>query len=212
MISNLQRRLTVLLVLCGVGLCGCSSGPTAIAPIDVDASNASEKALETYDTDADGSLNDAELIAVPGILKHKDKYDLDEDGLVSGEEIAHRIDLWQDQKMGIRTLNVKIRLGNRPLSGADVRFVPETYLGEAPKIGSGTTDSQGFTKISVAFEDLPEDLRKARMLGIYGGTYKIEITHPTIKIAPKYNTATILGEEIARDTLGDELVIQIDKG
>jgi hypothetical protein len=82
-----RSHLAMLLVLSGIGLGGCSSGPTAIEPIEIDFADASQRALKLYDTDADGSLNDAELIAVPGILKHKDKYDLDEDGLVSGDEM-----------------------------------------------------------------------------------------------------------------------------
>jgi hypothetical protein len=31
------------------------------------------------------------------------------------------------------------------------------------------------------------------------GVYKIEVTHPTIKIPEKYNTATTIGAEIASD-------------
>ena len=49
------------------------------------------------------------------------------------------------------------------------------------------------------------------MRGVYGGTYKIEITHPNVQVPAKYNTSTTLGEEVARDTLGDRLVLKLEK-
>ena len=57
--------------------------------------------------------------------------------------------------MGISTLEVDVSLGNRPLPGAEVRLVPESYLGSGPKIASGTTDTDGFAKISVPVDQLP---------------------------------------------------------
>ncbi|WP_148074729.1 EF-hand domain-containing protein [Bythopirellula goksoeyrii] len=205
------QDFVILLVICNLALAGCSSGPTAIRPVDIDADQAGDQAIEFYDKDGDGTLNVDELAAVPGVLKYLDKYDQNADGLVSGDEITERVELWDDQAMGIRTLDVEVTIGARPLQGAEVRFVPESYLGDGPKVASGTTDSKGFAKISVAVDELPDDLRKARMRGLFGGTYKIEVTHPTLKVPATYNTETTLGEEVARDTIGDWLVLKLDK-
>ena len=60
-------------------------------------------------------------------------------------------------------------------------------------------------------EELPEDLKTARMGGIYGGSYKIEVTHPKIKLPSRYNSNTTLGEEIARDTVRERVVLKLEK-
>ncbi|TWU22795.1 hypothetical protein [Bythopirellula polymerisocia] len=211
MIERFCQVISLVIIFSSPTLVGCNSRPTAIEPVEIDADQAGELAIEMHDKDGDGALSSSELQAVPGILNHLEKYDLDEDGMVSSQEITERIELWNDQAMGIRTLDVEVSMDNRPLSGASVRFVPETFLGDGPKPASGMTDSKGFAKISVAVDELPEDLRKARMRGIYGGTYKIEITHPSMNIPSKFNTATTLGEEVARDTIGDWLVLKLQK-
>lgn len=190
---------------------GCSSQPQAIEPVSIDAEAASSQAMELYDSDGDRRLSEGELAAVPGILENLDKYDSDGDGVVSENEISERIELWEEQAMGLRALSVIVLMGGKPLQGAEITFVPESYLGDGPKTAKGTTNQQGFTKVSVAREDLPPDLHSTRIRGIYGGTYRIEVTHPDIAIASKYNTNSILGAEIARDTLGDELVLRVEK-
>ena len=190
---------------------GCDSRPSPVKPVNINPGSAKTEAIELYDKDGDGALNDAELETVPGILKNKDKYDLDGDGLVSGDEIADRVRLWQKDGVGIRGLKVTVLLGNRPLQGAEVRFIPEPYMGDGPKVGVGTTNASGVASVSVAPEFLPEDLRVARIRGLFQGTYKIEVTHPTQTISPRFNTTTTLGEEIARDTLGDHLVLRVER-
>jgi len=189
---------------------GCSSQPAAIEPIQVDAGSASQAAMERYDTDGDGLLNDEELTKVPGIQRYMDKYDTDNDGAVSRQEIAARIQGWQDEGMGFRTLQVVILVDGQPLEGATVKLVPEEYLGDAPKVATGETNNQGTAKISVALEHIPEDLRQARMRGMFAGTYRIEVTHPSRQLPERYAEGSALGAEIARDTIGDRLVLELE--
>lgn len=202
--SNL---LQISAVVCFVA--GCSSRPAAIEPAYIDPGSASAQAMEQYDKNGDGALDEAELAAVPGIEKHKEKYDSDGDGRVSEKEIAGRLEVIEDQAVGIRSLRVVVQLDRRPLRGATVRFVPESYLGDALKVATGVTDTRGGTKVSVKMEDLPEALKQARMGGIFAGTYRIEVTHAKIDVPSKYNVKTTLGEEIARDTVGERVVLEL---
>lgn len=202
------RRVTTL-VGCLAMTAGCNSRPSAIQPVDVDGASAAAEAMGKVDSDADAAFSDAELAAIPGILKHKAKYDLDGDGKVSQQEIADRIDLWATQGLGLKSLAVEVTLDGRPLSGASVKFVPEPFLGDAPKEATGVTDGNGATKIGIANEHLPESLQQARLRGLYGGLYKIEVTHPDRPLPAKYNTATTLGEEIAKDTTPDRLSLKL---
>jgi len=192
-----------------LALAGCSSSPDSIEPVDIDPDQASTQAIELYDDNSDGSLDDGELAQVPGMLRYKEKYDANGDGLVSRQEIAERVVGWSDGGVGFRTLDVLVLLDNRPLPGASVKFVPETYLGEEPKVGTGETDAAGHAKISVAVEHIPEDLRMARMRGMFGGTYRIEVTHPEKQLPERYRNGTALGEEIARDTIGDRVILNL---
>lgn len=194
-----------------VVIVGCSKHPARIHPVDIDAKSASANAIDQYDKNGDGLLDNDEMTAVPGILKYKDKYDTDGDGMVSREEIANRISRWKKLGLGVVSLNVVVRLAGRPLPGASVRFVPEVYLGAGPRIATGECNQIGETKVSVANSELPKVLQAARLGGIYGGTYKIEVTHPQVTIPEKYNTATTLGEEVARDTVRERLVLELKK-
>ncbi len=182
---------------------GCSGGPKPVDPVDVDSSSAAAQALELYDANGDGSLDDSELGAVPGIRDAKSFYDKDGDGLVSGDEIVARLDSWNEQGLGFRQLTIFITLDGKPLDGATVKLIPEPYLGDAVKPASGKTFSDGSVSVSVEPEDLPAALksRGKNYYGVTGGTYKIELSAPSKKIPEKFSTATTLGVEVATDTI-----------
>ena len=178
-----QSAPSVALAAClvlGAGVAGCSSAPSAIKPVDVDPSDASAKAMAEYDKDQDGALADQELAAVPGIAKYKSLYDKDGDGKVSQAEIAARLQLWADQGLGFRPLNVVVTVDGRPLADASLEFVPESYLGPNVKRATGVTDDSGMANLAVAVEDMPAELAKLPIDGVMGGTFKVRVTHPSV--------------------------------
>jgi hypothetical protein len=91
----------------------------------------------------------------------------------------------------LTTLNCSVYLDGSPLAGATVKFVPEKFLGEEIQTAEGITDQSGTASLSIPTEDLPKELR--RVPAMRAGIYRVEITHPTKKIPPKYNTETELG-------------------
>ena len=119
---------------------GCNSHPASIPVVDVDPSAASRWAIEIYDRDADEMLSLSELQAVPGILKHVDRYDSNGDSQISASEIASRIGIWEQQRMGVRGLSVRVTLDQRPLAGAQIELIPEEYLGPNCKPARGVTN------------------------------------------------------------------------
>jgi hypothetical protein len=183
------------LELC-VFMTGCSRGPAAIKPPNIDPAAASREAMELYDTNHDGQLSEKELEACPGILMHRDLYDLDHDGKISREEVEARIRKLRASRIGLTRLGVQVRLDGRPLAGATVKLVPEKYLGSDIKAAVGVTGPAGAAGLSISDEDLPAS--QHGLSGIHYGTYKVEITHPAIKIPAKYNTQTTLGYETER--------------
>lgn len=174
-------------------LSGCRKGPAAVYVPEVDPETASVQAMEMYDTDKDGALSDAELAACPGILRHKQLYDTDGGGTITQQEIAEQLSQLLASKVGVTSLRVQVRLNGRPLAGAQVKIVPEKYLGSDVKSAVGITNDRGTATMDIPDSDsLPSE---QGLLGVHYGTYKLEVTHPTISIPEKYNNKTTLGYE-----------------
>ena len=178
---------------------GCGTGASRVYPVDISPSSASSEAMELYDKDGDGAIAGDELNAVPGIKRHLEFYDRDGDQRVTRDEISDRIRDWGNNQLALMGRTYVIKLDGQPLAGATVTLVPEPYLGENVKPASGETGPTGLTRMSHADEDLPTSTNGRPIPGVKGGTFKIQITHPTRKIPAKYNTATELGDEIAYD-------------
>ena len=185
-------------VACLLTAVGCQS---RVKPPSVDPEEAAATAIENYDTDGDGSLNEAELAACPGLLVVMDRFDTTGDRQLSQDEIEARLGEMYSGRVGLTTTSCKVTLDRRPLAGAKVRYVPEAFLGSEIKAAEGVTDQAGFTKVAIPDEQLPEDQRGIGVLQM--GVYRVEITHPTRSIPAKYNTRTTLGCEL-HPTVNDE--------
>jgi hypothetical protein len=183
-------------VVVAVFTCGCG-GLSTVAPPDVNADEAAAAAIEAYDDDEDGSLSEAELEDLPALtIATADK---DGDSKVSADEIEERIRLWSDGETGLMTFYCNVTLDGRTLEGAEVKLEPEPFLGDAVKPASGVMRSDGAI-LKIDPELLPADQRTMR--GVQPGLYKVRITHPSVKIPPRYNTETTLGQEIVPGTTG----------
>lgn len=192
-------------------LFGCSGRPGRVEVVDFEAPAAARKAIELYDTNGDHKLADDELRSVPGIFKWKRLYDLDADGSVSEQEIEQRIEKWRSDKLSFRSISANVTLDGRPVSHARVEIIPEPYLGESIKPASGITNEYGYASLSVAPDDLPAALKQrgVKAGGVYVGTYKISVTHPS-RTLPQLDTKSLpLGDEIARDTVDASIAISL---
>jgi hypothetical protein len=176
-----------------VVIVGCSRGPARIPAPDVDPESAADKALELYDKNSDTKLDKAELAACPGIRDMLSLYDQDSSGSVDRNEILERLTGLLKSRIGLTQLRARVTYGGKPLSGAKVVLEPETYLGEEVQAAEGTTDAHGSAQMSIAPEQLPEQVQNMKL--VHCGTFKVRITHPQIKLLPKYNTETTLGYE-----------------
>ena len=200
--------LTGVLLGCLVVTCGCSQRPSPIKPVDVDPGGASAAAMEQYDKNTDGQLDDDELKALPGVAKYKDLYDLNGDGAVDRDEFQERLRAWKKGGLGFRQLPVVVMLDGKPLMNAEVEFIPEPYLQPAVKPSRGITSGDGTADMSVSVEDMPSGL-PSNITGVTGGTFKVKVTHPDKTLPAKYNTETELGEEIASDTVHQRATIEL---
>jgi hypothetical protein len=177
---------------------GCNSRPGRISPPSVDADSAASEAMKLLDKNSDGKLDGGELAASPGLASAKERYDADHGGSLDEAEIAAGIRRWSEGKLGAASVPYVIQWNGAPLTGAEVKLIPEPFLGDAVK-GAVGVERRGSAFLSVKPEDRPSGAPNAPI--VQPGLYRVEITHPSVQIPAKYNTSTTLGVEIAQDTL-----------
>jgi hypothetical protein len=175
---------------------GCLSEKTRIVPPPIDANAAGEEAVKLYDANHDGKISGAELDKVPSLLKGLTNFTppcTKEKG-VTAADITTRIKAWQETRTGrVGGVVCKVTRKGKDLAGANVKFVPEKFLGGSMPECSGTTGPDGSAQISVPLTG-PDDAP-----GVPPGYYRVEVTMPDGSIPAKYNTQTIFGEEIFPD-------------
>jgi hypothetical protein len=168
-----------LLFFCG---CGSLTKPRLQVP-SVDPQSAATQAIGSYDKDGDGQLNESELAACPAISHAHSRYDTNGDGKVSQDEIAQRLQQIYSAGIGMTEVRCTVMRGGRPLAGANVRFVPESFLEGALQPASATSNADGVATPSVPTEQLPDNLRSVALM--QAGLYRVEIEHPSIPAGSK---------------------------
>ena len=174
-------------------LAGCSRHPTAPVRPALDPSAAGEQAVEAYDANNDGKIDQDEVKQSPGLREAFSRVDKNGDGALEAGEVAERVGYYKTAGTTIVSGGVKVRVAGRPLLGATVTFEPESFLGGAFVNCSGVTDADG-----MAFLEGPD----AEFPGIYLGMYRVRISNQANgkeMVPAKYNTETILGYEAADD-------------
>jgi hypothetical protein len=166
----------------------------------VDADAAAQAAIEQLDKNGDGQLDDAELQGAPGLAAVKDRYDADRSLSLSLVEIADGIRRWSEGQVGAAAVAYAVQLDGRALPGAQVKAIPEPFLGDAIKPAAG---SDGY--LAVAPEHRPANAPKLPL--ILPGLYRIEITHPSAVIPARYNTQTTLGLEVSAELRLDQAIV-----
>lgn len=205
------QRAKALAIRCHPIIClilldsGCNSGPGKFYPPSIDSGQAASEAVRIYDRDGDGQLNKAEWSACPAFCDAINIYDTNSDQVLTTQEIAAGIARWQRGEMGATTLPFQVTLGGHGLEGAIVHLVPEKFFGEAIKPATGIAGRGGRGFLGVAKTDMPPNAPTVPL--VQPGLYRVEITHPQVKIPAKYNSQTTLGLEVAMDRLTPQGVV-----
>jgi hypothetical protein len=131
------------------------------------------------------------LDACPSIKSALGKVDTAGDKVVTLDNLTARMKAW---KAGVSRIGVSCTVlrNGEPLADAEVKFVPEKFMGSAFVTAAGKTGAGGNANISLA----PADA--GGFPGIPCGYYRVEVTKGS-EIPAKYNTETTLGQEVAPD-------------
>lgn len=193
--ARLLCSLVALSLLPLLMIAGCNSRPAALKPPSFDPGKAAAAAIAKYDSDGNGQLEQGEWQRCPALAGSIEVYDTDGNKTLSAEEITAGITRWQKGEMGARPLPFQVKLGGKSLEGAEVKLIPEDFFGGAIKQATGTSGPGGRGYLGVAPEELPGN--KTSLPLTQPGLYRVEITHPSVKIPAQYNSETTLGIEVA---------------
>lgn len=170
--------------------CGCGGGPSRVAAPEWDPDGVADRAIEMLDKDGDGKVSEEEVKEAPGLAYPFPVLDTDGDKALSREEIETRIQEYADSKVAFTDFKLSVTFNGRPLQNAEVRLVPEPFLGEGVvNTATGITDSTGSVRPDAGSE-LSVPLSKI-------GMYRVEVTSPRVDIPQHYNTDTTLGVEVS---------------
>jgi hypothetical protein len=164
---------------------------------------AGRQALAQYDRNGDGYLDAPELERCPALKSCLKALDTNGDGRLSAEEIAERVLLYQKSRIGLQAFACQVTLDGRPLAGATVTFIPEPFLGPALKPATGVSDERGLARLQESGADLP---------GVPCGLFRVEVSKKDAggreTVPARYNTQSVLGQEVAPDTAGVRGMVQ----
>lgn len=178
---------------------GCLGGkPKRIKAPSIDASGAGSKAVEMFDADKDGKISGAELDKCPGLKAAAPMVDPSGQNAITADAVTARIKKWQDTKLGRMSLSCSVTRNGQPFPGAEVKFIPEKFLGENIQPATGKTDNNGMAMLTI------EGTGPGNPPGVAPGMYRVVITKQGVSIPPKYSSedATTLGQEVALDAKG----------
>jgi hypothetical protein len=182
--------LVAPLVLAATCLTSCRSAPNATT---VDPERSAAKAIELYDANRDGALDESELAACPPLAAALSAYDANADGKLTEQEIAERLTrLFAGP--ALVELSCNVTLDGRALPDAEMKFRPAEMLTGAVHSAQAVTDVHGHARPTIGKELLPEDYQTSSLLN--PGLYTVEITHREKDIPAPYNEASTLGFEV----------------
>ncbi len=207
--SMIPKGSLPAIVLVMMFLLGCDRKPAPAEMPPLDPKAIASGAMKAYDTGGDGAISGDELKAAACLTDHPDLpvklIDKNSDGSVSEDEIRSRAQQWIDSNNAIFTFPCTVNMDGKPLEGATVKYVPEPFMGGAVEAATGVTDATGSAVMGIDQAALPPELKG--ITGVRSGFYKVEITHPSVKIPAKYNAQTTLGLEAAYDSTATLTVV-----
>lgn len=186
-------------------IAGCSRSPARFYPPKYDSKTLGEQAVAKLDANGDHLLDSKELAASPALSADLKKLDKNGDDQLSAEEIGAKVEEWTAGKLGAVSIVCSVTRGGPDASNIQVKFVPESYMGDVVKMGTGVTNSQGSTAITAEGEK-----RKSTM---HCGYYRVEISsiqNGKETVPAKYNVNSVLGAEV-RPKLEVPFVFDISK-
>ena len=186
-----------LVVFFGAAFFGCSTGTNNSAIPKFDPAAATAAAKQEFDANGDGRFSDDELKKSPGLVAARAAFDGDNDGILSVDELRAGLDQFHREGASLIEISCLVEHKGSPLEGVTVTLVPEPFMGESLKPATGVTSRSGGASLSVADEEIPAVIR-GKVKAVQCGIFRVVVTHPTVKIPPKYGEQSEVGCIVSR--------------
>lgn len=131
-----------------------------------------------------------DLDKLPAIASGRVVLDTDKDKKVSQAELITWLEEVRNSRVAITSLAFQVSHKGKPLSGAEIRLVPEACMGGAIKEAAGKTDQSGTSMVTIPGSEYP---------GVNCGLYRVEITgtgNDGKPLAATYNAQSTLGAAV----------------
>ena len=196
-------RTSVPIAIVAALVVGCGDRPGGpISAPSYDAGAMADAAISQYDKNGNGSIDGAELDAIPSLRFALAVIDTNKDKAVSADELKARFEAYKATGVGAIGVSCNVKMNGKPLVGAVVTFAPEECMKGSVKGGTGTTRDDGSTPI--AADGLP---------GMPCGFYKITVSKieagGSEQVPARYNAKTILGREVFAEPRGGSPTIEL---
>lgn len=188
-------------LIAGAVLCGCDGRPARVYQADVDTAAVAASIRQDHDRDESGGISKDEIRPLAAIAGSFEQYDRDNDGQLTEDEIAERLAAEVfDPRKALLQASCIVKKDGRPIAGAQVRLVPLSYFADHIPPAQGVSDSRGVAVLALDEKDLPAGAPHVKGL-IRPGLYRVEVTHPSIAIPTKFNSASALSVEVSTAAL-----------
>lgn len=197
--STAKVTLALAFIVCTAS---CNRGPRAIPSTRFKPKTICAKVMELYDSDGDEVLSAPELKSSPGLNYAAQRADTNEDGSLDTAEIIAMVDAWNQKAIGLLTLRCNVKYKRRPLQGADIRLEPEPFLEGLIETAYGVTDEFGDAFVTVPKDKRPIPDAPP---GVQLGLYRVVISKTKSdkeSVAAKYNVETEIGQEVSFEDPG----------
>ena len=189
--AAIVNRVAVILAAILLLVAGCENAPVAIPEIDPEASV--DLILAAADKDSNKILYQDEWQQVPSLAAAAPMMDTDGDGMLTRPELLSRMQFYKNDRMALLDFTCTVLLDGRPLEGATVTLIPEPFMGPEVKPCSGITAQDGWCYMRQEGSAIP---------GSHCGMFRVSVSKKEAgveTIPAKYNTDTILSQEVATD-------------
>jgi hypothetical protein len=185
-------------------LAGCGGKNASLSAPSYDPSGMAQAAVSQYDKNGNGSLEGAELDAVPSLKFALAAIDKNKDKAISRDELTTRFEAYKAADVGALGVSCTVKLNSNILVGAVVTFVPEDCMKGTVTGGSGTSRDDGAVEIK----------GDGGVPGLSYGLYKITVSKKnaggTEELPARYHAQTILGREVFADARGGSPTIELN--
>ena len=190
---GLLISLTIAVLFCG----GCSNRPSSLSMPNIDADVVAQGAMDAYDLNGDGVISGEELKHPSFGFSHSlSMLDADGDRSVNQDEIRDYVQrFWINAGAALTSTKCRIRFGGKPLPGATVVFEPVEFMKDVIRPASGKTRGS-IAYLDLADEDRPHENAHGAQCGLYVVRIS-KVVNGKETVPEEYNTNSILGCEVA---------------